>query len=105
MSILDLGCGKGINIDFFKAGNGTVFGLDISLASLSEAARSFPQRKLLCGSGESIPFRDCSMDAVVSNVALCYMDIPKALREINRVLVPGGTLAATLHYFAFSRSN
>ena len=47
--------------------------------------------------GEAIPFADASFDLVVSRLALPYMHIPTALREIRRVLLPGGRFWATLH--------
>lgn len=47
--------------------------------------------------GEALPFADASFELVVSRVALPYMHIPTALREIRRVLLPGGRLWATLH--------
>lgn|SRR5215469_11079230 len=99
MRILDLGCGRGINLDFFNVGDGTVYGVDVSHASLSGAVVKFPHRKFCSGSGEALPFRDGSMDEVVSKVALLYMNIPHARHEIHRVLVPVGTVSASLHYF------
>jgi SAM-dependent methyltransferase len=47
--------------------------------------------------GEQFPFSDCSFDLVICRVSLPYMHIPKALREIRRVLRLGGRLWATLH--------
>lgn len=46
---------------------------------------------------EQLPFADGSFDLVVSRVSLPYMHIPQALREVHRVLSPGGCLWATLH--------
>jgi SAM-dependent methyltransferase len=46
---------------------------------------------------ETLPFADASFDLIVSRVAIPYMNIPKALREMHRILTPGGRLWATLH--------
>jgi ubiquinone/menaquinone biosynthesis C-methylase UbiE len=51
-----------------------------------------------------MPFPDHSFDRVISVVALPYMNIPQALGEIYRVLIPGGTFSATLHPASFTAS-
>jgi ubiquinone/menaquinone biosynthesis C-methylase UbiE len=103
MRILDLGCGTGRDLAFWGVtASDEVTGLDIRAERLEEARRRFPQRSYFQGPGEAMPFRDASFDRVISLVALPYMDIPKALGEIRRVLVPGGTFTATLHPLKFS---
>lgn len=47
--------------------------------------------------GSLLPFAGASFDLVIARVAVPYMRLPAALREIGRVLVPGGHLWATLH--------
>jgi SAM-dependent methyltransferase len=49
-----------------------------------------------------LPFDNPSFDRVISNVALPYMDIPKTLLEIHRVLVPGGQVWLSLHPASFT---
>lgn len=51
---------------------------------------------VLC-EGSILPFASESFDLVVARVALPYMHIPTAVREIRRVLTPKGSLWATLH--------
>jgi ubiquinone/menaquinone biosynthesis C-methylase UbiE len=79
-------------------------GLDISLPRLREAATLYKSRgwHYLCASGAEIPLRDASVDGVLCNVALPYMNIPRALAELHRVLVPGGWLWASIHVPSFS---
>jgi SAM-dependent methyltransferase len=48
----------------------------------------------LPGSAERIPLDDGSVDAVLCGQAMHWFDMSRALPEIARVLVPGGTLAA-----------
>jgi ubiquinone/menaquinone biosynthesis C-methylase UbiE len=53
--------------------------------------------RFVCGGGESLPFANEAFDFVFSRVALPYMHVPTALREIHRVLVPRGQLWLVLH--------
>ena len=105
MKVLDLGCGDGLTpqkLNFLA--DGQIIGVDINYAALAKAEANFPQRTFLCSAGEELPFRDCSFDRVICNVALPYMQIAKALQEVYRVLVPGGTLFASLHPLSFTLS-
>lgn len=53
--------------------------------------------ELVCAKGEALPFADGSFDFVISKVAMPYLNIPLSLREIHRVLIPGGTIWVSLH--------
>ncbi len=93
-AVLDGACGTGdLAIADLKAGAGKVTGLDFSEAMLGRARKKAPldwvQGDLL-----ALPFADESFDAAtvgfgVRNVA----DLELALRELRRVLRPGGRLA------------
>jgi ubiquinone/menaquinone biosynthesis C-methylase UbiE len=57
-----------------------------------------PDAKLLRAPAEDLPFNDDSFDTVVSTLVLCTVDDqPRALREIRRVLRPGGRLLFIEH--------
>lgn len=79
-------------------------GVDISYDACVMA--SWRNRRIpwtcVCAKGEQLPIQDASVDLVVSSLSLPYMDIPAALREIRRVLKPGGLLDASLHPFLFT---
>jgi ubiquinone/menaquinone biosynthesis C-methylase UbiE len=101
--VLDLGCGTGGHperTDFLP--DDEVTGVDIDEGRLVEARRRFPRRTFQCARGESLPFPSASFDRVVSNVALPYMDIPKALAEMQRVLKPGGSVLLSFHPWRFT---
>jgi ubiquinone/menaquinone biosynthesis C-methylase UbiE len=104
-TILDLGCGTGKWPKRLDAPPDDTFliGVDLSQRSCFRAAHldSRPRWICVCARGEQLPLRDQTVDSVVSNVALPYMDIPDALRELRRVLKPGGSVNLSLHPFSF----
>jgi ubiquinone/menaquinone biosynthesis C-methylase UbiE len=98
MRVLDLGCGDGFTPEKLSLPPiWHIIGIDVKYSSIAKAHSNFPQRPFVCSAAESLPFPASSFDRVISNVALPYMDIPKVLGEIHRVLAPGGTLLASLH--------
>src|SRR5262249_44400268 len=57
-----------------------------------------PATKLLRAPAEDLPFEDASFDVAVSTLVLCTVDDqPRALRELRRVLRPGGRLLFMEH--------
>jgi len=102
-SVVDLGCGAGF--DAFIAGQlvgpeGRVAGVDLSpemlaVARSAQAEAGFPRVEFRDASIEALPFPDASFDVTLSNGVLNLVpDKPAALREIFRVLRPGGRLQA-----------
>jgi len=98
--ILDVGCGTGdLAIEFSRFGR--VTGCDFSYPMLEIGRRKTREAAfgnpidLLAGDGLKLPFRDASFDAVVSAFVLRNLsDLDNGLREMRRVLRPGGVLAA-----------
>jgi len=97
--VLDIACGSGepsISIAALLAGSGRVVGIDISPAPLQVARGRVAGRKL--GNVEfqqadvhQLPFADGTFDHVVSRLGVMFFsDLPRAMREIHRVLKPGG---------------
>jgi demethylmenaquinone methyltransferase/2-methoxy-6-polyprenyl-1,4-benzoquinol methylase len=92
--VLDAACGTGdLAIADVKAGAGKVTGLDFSEQMLARARRKAPL-DWVQGDMLALPFADETFDAAtvgfgVRNVA----DLELALRELRRVLKPGGRLA------------
>jgi SAM-dependent methyltransferase len=95
--VLDVGCGTGVLAR--AAGDrvstdGQVTGLDLNEGMLSVARRLRPEIDWRQGDATNLPFADQSFNVVVSQFALMYFpDRTTALKEMVRVLRPGGRLA------------
>jgi arsenite methyltransferase len=99
---LDVGCGPGtVTASLARAAGpgGLALGLDISEPMLARAVRTTaePQVGFLRADAQRLPFRDETVDAVLSIAVLQLIPDPVvALAEIARVLRPGGQLAAVV---------
>jgi SAM-dependent methyltransferase len=97
--VLDVACGTGVlaRAAAEVAGPGSVTGIDLNPAMLAVAGQTAPSISWREGSAESLPFPDASFDAVLSQFGLMFFgDRPAALREMWRVLRPGGRLAVAV---------
>lgn len=91
--VLDLCCGGGQATRFLVQRSHQVTGLDASSVSLQRARALVPQATYVQGLAEELPFEDHHFDVVHTSVALHEMTLPQLqqiLREIDRVLKPGG---------------
>jgi len=93
-SVLDLGCGDGLNVALLnKIGIKKVVGVDISKKLLRMAKKKNPNTKFYVGSAETLPFKASSFNIVLIDSVLHHlMDYGKPAREIKRVLKKGGRL-------------
>jgi ubiquinone/menaquinone biosynthesis C-methylase UbiE len=110
MSVLDVGSGQGIDLVRYARAGAQVTGLDLTprhveLARAHLSAYGLPGTVVL-GDAEELPFPDDSFDRVSSNGVLHHTpNIEQALREIRRVLKPGGEARiilynrSSLHYW------
>jgi ubiquinone/menaquinone biosynthesis C-methylase UbiE len=110
LDVLDVGCGQGIDLARYARAGANVTGVDLTprhveLARAHLAASGLPAT-VVQGDAERLPFDDDSFDRVSSNGVLHHTpDIEAALREIRRVLRPGGEARiivynkASLHYW------
>jgi ubiquinone/menaquinone biosynthesis C-methylase UbiE len=110
LDVLDVGSGQGIDLVRYARAGANVTGVDLTprhveLARGHLAALELPGT-VVEGDAERLPFGDDSFDRVSSNGVLHHTpDIAAALREIRRVLRPGGEARiivynkASLHYW------
>jgi SAM-dependent methyltransferase len=89
---LDLAAGTGKFSSRLLATGATVIAVEPVAAMLNELIRQHPGIDARRGSAEHIPLDDASVDAVVCAQSFHWFATPEALKEIHRVLKPGGAL-------------
>jgi SAM-dependent methyltransferase len=106
--VVDLGCGGGLDV-FLAAAKvgptGRAIGIDMTTEMLDLARRNaakgnggrgFPNVEFHQATIDKLPLPDSSVDCVISNCVINLApDKPAVLREIARVLKPGGRLAVS----------
>lgn len=97
--VLDAGCGTGQTAAYLASTYGAkVTGMDINPVMIDKAVHRMRRNRLpvnlVHGSVEEMPFPDHSFDIIVCESVLAFVDKPKALSEMYRVLRNGGRLIA-----------
>jgi ubiquinone/menaquinone biosynthesis C-methylase UbiE len=100
--VVEIGGGTGANLPHYNAGVASLTVTEPSKPMLRRLQRRvdehIPTAKLLRAPAEDLPFEDDSFDVAVSTLVLCGVDDqPRALRELRRVLRPGGRLLFVEH--------
>lgn len=95
LDVLDVGCGQGIDVANYALAGARATGIDLTPRHVELARKHLDalglEATLVNGDAEALPFPDDSFDRVSSNGVLHHTpDMPAALREILRVLRPGG---------------
>lgn len=101
-TVLEVGVGSGLNLPFYSSVVSRVHAVDPSAELLAIARRKTARLRFPVefhrGSAENLSFEDGSMDTVVMTWTLCSIPEPAlGLREIRRVLKPGGRLIFIEH--------
>jgi demethylmenaquinone methyltransferase/2-methoxy-6-polyprenyl-1,4-benzoquinol methylase len=93
--VLDVATGTGaVAAELIRQKRCSVVGLDQSSEMLAVARRRVPGVELVEASAERLPFPDGSFDALTFTYLLRYVDDPAStLRELARVVRPGGSIA------------
>lgn len=109
-SVLDLGCGTGLELESYFALNPSVSvtGIDLSEGMLSALREKFPQKRLdlICGSYFDVPFGTCRFDAAVSVESLHHFPAEQKIslyRKLFQALKADGYFILT-DYFAESET-
>ena len=105
--ILDLGCGTGLELNWYFHCNETakVTGIDLSDGMLAALRKKFPDRdlNLICGSYFDIPFEESAFDAAVSVESLHHFTQDEKIplyAKLCRALKPGGYFILTDYFSA-----
>lgn len=100
--VLDAGCGIGKPALQIAASTGAdVLGISVSRLQVEQATERARAEGMAdhvafqYADAMDMPFADASFDAVLAFESIIHMDRPTALREMARVLVPGGRLVLT----------
>ena len=104
--ILDCGSGTGVNLAWLRA-HGRPTGIDITWTGLAYA-RSRGEHHLAQASATALPFADATFDLVTSFdviITLPDADEAAALREMHRVLRPGGFIVVNVAAMEMLKGN
>ena len=94
-SVLEVGCGAGVDLARFARGGAHVTGVDLAASAIDLARANFEQQGLPglfeVADGENLPFPDDSFDTVYAHGVVQYTANPgRLVEECRRVLKPGG---------------
>ncbi|WP_154661629.1 class I SAM-dependent methyltransferase [Bacillus ndiopicus] len=97
--ILDVGCGTGQTAAYLAYKYGAkVTGIDINPTMVTKAERRMKKNslpvKIIQGSVEKVPLPDYHFDFIISESVLSFVNKPRALKEIFRLLKNGGRFIA-----------
>jgi len=101
--LLEIGCGMGTDLLQFSRGGARCVGIDLTPRSIEITQHRFKlygaDGAFMISDGEHLPFRSESFDVVYSNGVLHHTpDTEGAIREVHRVLKPGGVAKVMLYH-------
>lgn len=98
--VLDVGCGRGRNLLPLLAAGVKAEGVDCDPACVAECQRY--QLPAVQGDAQRLPFADETFDGCLLDQVLQYTDPAATLREVMRVLKPGGKVLLTTHGLGYT---
>ncbi|MGP3998928.1 class I SAM-dependent methyltransferase [Streptomyces sp. 8N706] len=107
--VIEIGAGNGLNFQHYPGTVSEVVAIEperhLRRLASSAALRSDVPVDVVPGAAEALPVKSEAFDAAVASLVLCSVrDLPRALREIHRVLRPGGELRFFEHGRSESRA-
>tara|TARA_B100000989_G_scaffold143755_1_gene107130 strand:+ start:18909 stop:19631 length:723 start_codon:yes stop_codon:yes gene_type:complete len=93
--VLEIGCSDGEHAETYIKTAAFVYGVDISDVGVELAkSKGLANTSFQVCDAHQLPFEDEFFDCVIVNSLLHHLDLNKGLKEISRVLKPGGSLWA-----------
>lgn len=106
--ILEVGVGTGKNFPFYPPGS-RMTAIDFSPKMLAQAERKRERKQVIVDLAlqdvQSLPYADNSFDTVIASFVFCSVPQPrKGLKELYRVLKPGGQLLLLEHVLSSNKT-
>jgi ubiquinone/menaquinone biosynthesis C-methylase UbiE len=98
--VADIGCGPGHVTSWLARRGAAAVGIDLSAAMVAVGRREHPEAEFRPGDFLALPAADGEFSAAVAFYSLIHLEpgeLTPALREIRRVLAPGGAALVSFH--------
>jgi SAM-dependent methyltransferase len=99
-TVADAGCGPGHIAAYLHERGCHTVGIDLSPAMIALARRRNPGLRFEVGSMLALPLEDASLGGMVALYSIIHLtadELPVAIREFHRVLMPGAPLLVSFH--------
>lgn len=98
--LCDLGCGPGHVAAYLRSQGSDSFGIDLSAGMIEQAQAKFPGIPFEQGDMRALKLDDGSLGGIIALYSIIHIpreDVTEVLRELRRVLAPGGKLLLGFH--------
>ena len=98
--VCDIGCGPGHIAGYMAEKGVNSFGIDLSAGMINEAKQHFPALNFYVADMLELPVMDKQLAGICAFYSVIHLDsteIPRALKEFRRVILPEGYLLLAFH--------